>query len=195
MWSVYRWIRVVMAFQCNRLMFKIPTGASFLPISMCQHPNSFFFDNSSKFSCSSVALEGAAGVGIFSSGRQPRFFCNWLAEAPWECGVSSGLAGALGQLRAVHGLYAWAHLDKCQMELLKGTGRWPLERAFQVVMAYGHDVYLTDAHFHLYQVVTEASKKKCHQAVKLEFFHQKFDLSGVQLTVIVLCVLLGLFYD
>ena len=49
-------------------------------------------------------------------------------------------------------------------------------------MAYGHDDYLTDLHLHAHRVVTEASEKMCHQAVKLESLRQKFGLSGVQPT-------------
>ena len=109
-------------------------------------------------------------------------FCNWLAVASWKRAVSSGSAGASGQLRAVRGSYARAHLNKCQSELLTGTGRCLPAAAFQVVMAYGHDDYLTDLHLHSHRVVAEASEKKCHQAVELESLHQKFDLSGVQPT-------------
>ena len=45
------------------------------------------FDNSPKFSCSSVALEGAAGVGAFSSRRQPRCFpqlVGWGVTGTWS---------------------------------------------------------------------------------------------------------------
>ena len=107
-------------------------------------------------------------LGSFLPKGSQDVFRNWLAEASWDRGVSSGLAGASGQLRAVHGPYSRAHLDKCQRELPKGTGRCPPAPAFEVVMAYGHDDYLTDAHFHFHQVVLEVRRKKCHQSIKLE---------------------------
>ena len=113
-------------------------------------------------------------LGSFLPEGSQDVFRNWLAEASWERGVSSGSAGASGQLSVVHGSYSRALLDKCQRELLKGTGRCPPVPAFQVVMAYGRDDYLTDAHFHFHQVTAEVSKKKCHQSVKLESLHQKF---------------------
>ena len=121
-------------------------------------------------------------LGSFLPEGSQYVFRNWLAEASWDRGVSSGLAGASGQLRAVHGSYSPAHLDKCQRELLKGTGRCPPAPAFEVVMAYGSDDYLTDAHFHFHQVVSEVRRKKCHQSVKLESLRSKFDVSGVQPT-------------
>ena len=49
-------------------------------------------------------------------------------------------------------------------------------------MAYGSDDYLMDAHFHFHQVVSEVSRKKCHQSIKLESLRSKFDVSGVQPT-------------
>ena len=121
-------------------------------------------------------------LGSFLPGGSQDVFRNWLAEASWDRGVPSGSAGASGQLRAVHGSYSRAHLDKCQRELLKGTGRCPPAPAFEVVMAYGRDDYLTDAHFHFHQVVSEVSRKKCHLSVKLESLRSKYDVSGVQPT-------------
>ena len=100
-------------------------------------------------------------LGSFLPEGSQDVFRNWLAKASWDRGVSSGLAGASGQLRAVPGSYSRAHLDKCQRELLKGTGRCPPAPAFEVVMAYGRDDYLTDAHFHFHQ---EVHRKKCHQS-------------------------------
>ena len=121
-------------------------------------------------------------LGSFLRGGSQDVFRNWLAEASWDRGVPSGSAGASGQLRAVHGSYSRAHLDQCQRELLKGTGRCPPAPAFEVVMAYGRDDYLTDVHFHFHQVVSEVSRKKCHLSVKLESLRSKYDVSGVQPT-------------
>ena len=121
-------------------------------------------------------------LGSFLPEGSQDVFRNWFAEASWDRGVSSGLAGASRQLRAVHGSYARAHLDKCRREFLNGTCRCPPAPAFEVVMAYGSDDYLTDAHFHFHQVVAEVSRKKCHQSDELESLRSKFDVSGVQPT-------------
>ena len=121
-------------------------------------------------------------LGSFLPESSQDVFRNWLAEASGHRGVSSGLAGASGQLRAVHGSYSRAHLNKSQRELLKGTGRCPPTPAFEVVMAYGRNDYLTDAHFHFHQVVSEVCRKKCHLSVKLESLRSKFDVSGVHPT-------------
>ena len=59
-------------------------------------------------------------LGSFLPEGSQGVFWHWLAKALWEHGVSSRSAGALGQLGAVHGSHARAHLDKCQRELQKG---------------------------------------------------------------------------
>ena len=153
---------VVKAFRCSRLMLLILTGAAFWPISRCQRQNVFFSTTPINSVAALLHWRVLLVLGSFLPEGSQDVFRNWLAEASWDRGVSSGFAGASGLLRAVHGSYSRAHLDKCQRELLKGTGRCPPAPAFEVVMAYGSDDYLTDAHFHFHQVVSEVRRKKCH---------------------------------
>ena len=57
-------------------------------------------------------------------------------------------------------------------------------------MVYGHGDFLTDAHFHIYQVLMETNKKRCCQAVVLDGIYLMVKLGGIQTTNLPIGVLI-----